>query len=132
MMSLFAAKNLAGAAGAALALASASASASPSAETPPGRDRLGLRWSAPPGCPQADDIRALVRSYTRGEAGGELRAEASIVPIAGAWRMILTLNDEAKTIEGASCGDLGEAAAIVISLALAPNQAEPTTGRTSA
>jgi hypothetical protein len=100
---------------------------------------LSLKWSAPPGCPSADDVRREVARQAHvvpGRAPPELVAEARVEPIGERWRVELRTTRAGvagyQTLEDDSCELLARATALVLALSLydagdavAPAGAEP-------
>ncbi len=99
-----------------------------------GESGLRLTWSAPDGCPNADDVRAAaLRDSAENTAPGNevLEAEAAVEPIGSAgetartgWRVRLRTRRGIMTgereIEAATCSGVAEATAVVLALALVP------------
>lgn len=87
---------------------------------------LTLRWDAPDPCPDEAQVRQRVAAYlSEGTALRELSAEAKLREREpGAWSLELRFDGGAKQLEGGSCGELADAAAVVLSLALAPGDEE--------
>lgn len=91
---------------------------------------LRLAWTAPAGCPSADDVRsATLRGVDRGKMlSGTLVANASVEQVAtNSWRVKLKTQRGAsageREIEGPTCAGVADATAVVLALALVP----PTT-----
>lgn len=90
---------------------------------------LRLTWSAPPGCPQVEEVRsATLRETGPPQSAGEdvLEAEANVeqTDADGGWRVRLrtrrgTITGE-REIEAATCNGVAEATAVVLALALVP------------
>lgn len=91
---------------------------------------LRLAWSAPPGCPNGDDVKAAtLRSVDRGKMlSGTLLADASVEQLTpSSWRVRLKTqrgdNAGEREIEGPTCAGVADATAVILALALVP----PTT-----
>jgi len=96
-------------------------------------EQLHLEWTAPPECPTA----AQVLDAIHGILGPERRvmedalvARATVEPLDGGF-MVLRLETEQRgergqrTIEGHSCTDLADAAALLVALAIDPTAVPP-------
>jgi hypothetical protein len=86
---------------------------------------LSLTWSAPSGCPSADDVRREVARQAHvvpGRAPPELVAEARVEPIGERWRVELRTTRAgvagSQTLEDDSCELLARATALVLALSL--------------
>jgi hypothetical protein len=86
---------------------------------------LSLKWSAPPGCPSADDVRREVARQVHvvpGRAPPELVAEARVEPVGERWRVELRTTRAGvagfQTLEDDSCELLARATALVLALSL--------------
>lgn len=92
---------------------------------------LALSWSAPPGCPTADNVQARVDSLLGGEASGssvaDVRASGQVERVDNGFRLLLNVGvgstPSSRTIEARTCDELAGAAAIAIAL-LARSSAE--------
>jgi len=94
---------------------------------------LALAWDAPPGCPSAALVRRRLHALAGGEVrlgDGRVRAEGHIEHADGRYRLTLVVHDGAsvrtRSIEAASCADLGGAAAVALGLLLRSDTSEPT------
>ena len=88
-------------------------------------DACGLEWRAPAGCPGAQQIRQRVRELLGGQSSSSTRLRASAtVARTGDRKLQLTLatylgdSRGERRVEGASCQDLANAAAIHLALLL--------------
>lgn len=92
---------------------------------------LRLTWSAPAGCPSADEVRAATMRETgarQANDGEILEAEAQVEPTeesnAASWRVRLRTRRGTATgereIEAATCSGVADATAVVLALALVP------------
>ncbi len=106
-------------------LAQAGAAVDPS---PPPPAAIDLDWNAPPGCPDGAAIRDEVLRLTGPMAQGSrhLKASASISPAAGkGWTLSLATDLDGmtgeRTLSGASCASLSDAAALMLALILNPD-----------
>lgn len=98
-----------------------------------------LSWTAPRSCPDEGFVRGEVARLTRTRAGGEepLRVRASVSSDArGRWRLELRTTrgalDATRVLEGPECAPLADAAALITSMMVDPDEAllaavEPTT-----
>ena len=91
---------------------------------------LRLAWSAPPGCPTSDDVKAATLRSVDPEKmlRGTLLADASVEQLgAASWRVRLKTrrgdNAGEREIEGPTCAGVADAMAVILALALMP----PTT-----
>jgi len=103
------------------------------AQTQPAADpsrptSINLDWDAPPGCPDGAAVRAealrLIGPTTQGSR--HLKASASILPAPGkGWTLSLATNLDGvmgeRTLSGASCESLSDAAALMLALILNPD-----------
>lgn len=109
-------------AGFALALFAAPAGAEPAAG-------LDLDWSVPPGCPEKAEVLREIERLLGGERalhdGAPLRALGAIRLEAGRFRLELRFpsasSELTRYVESESCGELDEAAALILALSLDPN-----------
>lgn len=87
---------------------------------------LRLDWQAPAGCPDGAALRARVVTLVGAEAAAQARlaARAVVRPQAGRWALELDLlrpgGQDRRTLADADCHALGEAAALVIAVAIDP------------
>jgi hypothetical protein len=92
---------------------------------------LALSWSAPPGCPTAENVQARVDSLLGDGAGAgsvaDVRATGQVERVDSGYRLLLTMGvgstPSSRVIEGRTCDELAGAAAIAIAL-LARSSAE--------
>jgi hypothetical protein len=97
-----------------------------------GPEGLELSWSAPPGCPGEAEVLALVEQLV-GERKITLRqplwARGSVALSDGLFRLELSwrsASEEAvRTVEGESCAEVSQAAAVIIALAADPAAEQP-------
>ena len=88
-----------------------------------------IQWTAPRGCPRAEDVRARVRELAGSHnADTRLRAEATITRRAEGGlelRLVLRMAELVgeRRIQGRSCSDLADSAAIAVALLV--RSAEP-------
>jgi hypothetical protein len=87
--------------------------------SPGARAEIDLQWTAPPNCPQGDEVRQRLRSLAGPSLDRvELRTEATIEQADdGHYRLRLrVLDDEVRerVIESDSCSDLAGAAAVAL------------------
>jgi hypothetical protein len=95
---------------------------------------LELSWTAPPGCPGENEVLVAVEQLV-GERKGVLHqplwAQGSVVSLDGRFRLDLswrTASAEAvRTVEGDTCAEVSQAAAVIIALAMDPTteQSQP-------
>lgn len=88
---------------------------------------LELVWSAPEGCPGEADVLAAVEQLAGGpDAALErpLRAEARVERTDGGFRLALAWKtataSAVRTVEGATCAEIAQAAAVIVALAADP------------
>jgi len=87
---------------------------------------LRLDWQAPAGCPDGAALRARVVTLVGAEAAAQARlaARAVVRAQAGRWALELDLlrpgGQDRRTLADADCHALGEAAALVIAVAIDP------------
>jgi hypothetical protein len=83
-----------------------------------------LTWDAPEECPRREEILQLVQIPDR--ASGKLVAQATVREIAGEYHLSLTTQQEGqgghRNLTAASCKELGEVTAALLSLSLATNE----------
>lgn len=80
-----------------------------------------IAWEAPAACPGADALRAQVAGHLgRDLADDEVTARVVITRHGKRWRMALTMADGERGLEAASCDDLVASAALIVAMALAP------------
>lgn len=91
-------------------------------------DRLQLDWRAPAACPDGAEIHSRVSELPPERAAHRraLRASARISEIAGGYRLDLATNQGNRSIVASDCDELGNAAALLLSLlADGPAEAQP-------
>ncbi|MEP7052456.1 MAG: hypothetical protein ABJB12_18965 [Pseudomonadota bacterium] len=104
--------------------------------------RFALSWSAPPGCPTAENVQARVDALLGGGTGAssvaDVRASGQVERVDSGFRLLLSMGvgstPSSRVIEARTCDALAGAAAIAIAL-LARSTAETsasTTGSDSA
>lgn len=92
-------------------------------------DPFTLEWTAPAGCPSEDDARGRIAAALGEVDAPTLRAQASITQTEdGMFALALTLGRDGeppgtRTLEGASCAEVADAAVLVIAIAIDPNAA---------
>jgi hypothetical protein len=105
-------------------LAMALASGAAGAQAP----RFHLDWSAPEGCPTAEDVvsraeRLLGRPLPEA-APADLRVRARLEPSGEHWQLHLSQTSsagaEARDVSAPACAELGDAAALLIALSIDP------------
>ncbi len=94
-------------------------------EAPPAAPVADLHWSAPEGCPRADEIEAMVVHRLGDDAERPLlRVDATITTADEGFVLDLRLRradqDDRRSIESARCEALGRATALLVALALDP------------
>jgi hypothetical protein len=88
-----------------------------------------VAWEAPPECPQREQVLARVAELLADEPASPLAIRANVsVEAGGAYRAeIVTREPEGaartRVLSAPSCGELAEASAVVIALAIAPGAA---------
>src|SRR5687768_10747089 len=90
---------------------------------------VSLQWSAPPECPQAEQLNATIRRLLEGvgPSGDNIRATGRVVREgSGRWRWrlrLVTQRGEAaseRVLEDASCEAIAEATALILALMIDP------------
>lgn len=118
-------------------LSLAGALAPPQAVDPDPTAALQLSWEAPPGCPDGEDVRRRVADLLASvDAQGTPRAIAVrgvVTPDGGGQaRLALRIVDgEAKgerALVGADCREVAEAAALIVSMTIAPGAVDALAG----
>lgn len=84
-----------------------------------------LAWQAPAGCPDGAEVLRRLARLAPGRPAPALRADGSIAPLVdGTWRLQLALRGpgvaDTRTIEAADCSALGDVAALLLAIAVAP------------
>lgn len=92
---------------------------------PPEPDALRLAWQAPQACPTEAQVRAGVDALLEQAPLRPLSAQGEITRHGDTWRLVLRFRDTTKELEASSCEALGDAAAVILSLALSPDQVQP-------
>jgi len=85
-------------------------------------------WQAPDGCPDTDEVRALVSEMLDRElvfdADAEARVQGTVFAEADGYRVELETEvldkNERRTLVGSTCDDVAEASVLVVTLALEP------------
>lgn len=98
-------------------------------------EALELRWSAPPECPAAADVRADVRALVADAEDPQPTTITATVSLAesGRWALELDVDNVLvsgrRTLEAESCADLAHATAMIAAIAIDPfagtQQTEP-------
>ncbi len=90
-----------------------------------------LVWSAPASCPSAEEIQARVAALRTTEPGGDgiVDIRAEVVQDGELHRLALTTeyrgHSDTRELAARECAELGEAVALVVSFALAPEPPAP-------
>jgi hypothetical protein len=84
-----------------------------------------LVWDAPPACPGREAALDRVRATTREAAGDDVHAEVRIrAESDGRWSATVSVtageSRSERLLDGASCGAVADAAALIVGLSLAP------------
>jgi hypothetical protein len=87
-------------------------------------ERLALTWSAPAGCPSAENVQARVSGLLGGDASAarvaDVRAAGQVERVDGGFRLLLSMGiagaPSSRVIEARTCDELAGAAAIAIAL----------------
>lgn len=91
---------------------------------------LELTWRAPAGCPSAAEIEQRIRALLPGDPSGEgvLQVDGEVVVVDGgvalSMRSTFAGHSEQRTLRAPSCGELGEATAVLLAIALEPGRAD--------
>ncbi len=88
------------------------------------RDKLEFEWAAPDECPSRAHVLAEVERMAPRRIEREAHARVVVVAVSGEYRAHVTLRvgsayDE-RDVEGTTCGEIADAAALLVALALAP------------
>lgn len=86
--------------------------------------RLALSWSAPPGCPTAENVQARVDALLGGGANAssvaDVRASGQVERVDNGFRLLLSMGvgntPSSRVIEARTCDELAGAAAIALAL----------------
>ncbi len=85
-----------------------------------------VHWTAPEGCPAADELRhGVERRLGRTLSPGEVDVDARVTePASGGFRLALTTDVEGvhdeRTLDADDCGALADATALIVALAVDP------------
>ncbi|MGH1342595.1 MAG: hypothetical protein ACRBN8_13625 [Nannocystales bacterium] len=92
----------------------------------PSPEGLSLRWDAPEGCPNADDVSDAFQRQAEDERS-PVEAQGTVTHSPGGYRLELHVSGaggrESRTIESNSCASLGETAGLLLAVAADPAQA---------
>ncbi len=86
-----------------------------------------LEWRAPQGCPEVEDIRAKIdaMSERQADAAGTLVVQAQVREVSDGFELALRTEFEGqadeRTLSAASCVELADSTALVVSLSLDPH-----------
>lgn len=90
-----------------------------------------LTWKAPPGCPTQEQLREGIAALVPDPSGGEgvMFVDATVVQLPQRFSVRIVTDfaghvDE-RTVESATCTDLGDATALVVAVALQPRIVGP-------
>lgn len=98
---------------------------------------LTLEWSAPPGCPEREEMERALNRHLHASAAAlaTLQVRTQIVRAGSDYRLNLEIQTERghakRTLVNPQCGPLVDAAAVLIALAIDPNATQITTGEAS-
>lgn len=91
------------------------------------QETLALGWDAPEVCPEGDSIREEVTRLLGGaipEQDESVQAHGVMTEVEGAFRLTLSTSvgdvEGERTLEGESCEELGQAAALILALMIDP------------
>ena len=90
---------------------------------------LELRWTAPAGCPDDEDVRERIEALLTGPPRGEgvMKVAGSVTEAPSGFRLVLATDfdghAENRELSAEACADLGEATAILLAFALEPELA---------
>lgn len=102
--------------------------------SPPVAPRVDLTWRAPATCPDADAIHGRLRELApEPPPGPPVRVEADLTRrTATRWRLRLVLQgpglDDRRVIEASDCRSLADVTALLIALAIAPEEVAARVG----
>lgn len=107
-------------------VSSGGASTLASAFEPAPSGALELDWEAPASCPDEDLVRDRLDDFLGGRPHRAAEATGSIVAEDSGFTLTLAIDGLTKEVHALDCDDLGRTAALVLSLALAPEaESEP-------
>jgi hypothetical protein len=98
---------------------------------------LVLQWSAPPECPDVTDVRESVEKALGRELGeadsAALTAHGAVLAASGRWELTLVIGSgtsgaRSRRLEGNSCREVADAAALVLALALEKGEPDSRQG----
>jgi len=95
------------------------------------QDPVGLDWTAPDGCPSADEVRAEALRLLAGPPIGPERRVEAVAHVTraegGRWRVTLAMASAAahgqRSLETDSCATLAEATALIVAIMVDPDRA---------
>ncbi len=96
--------------------------------TAPAEAGWRLRWDAPAGCPAGDEVRATIERTIGDKPTSALSAEATVERVDDTqWRLTLRVDGASgsgtRTLSAANCGELADASALIVAIAIAPELA---------
>lgn len=87
-------------------------------------EALTLEWSAPSSCPSEPALRSKVAALVEGAPLRDLSANVTIVASGEGWTLTLQFESTRKVLQSPTCSELVDAAAVILSLALSPDNPE--------
>ena len=95
---------------------------------PPTPRDYALSWEAPSECPDEASIRRRIEAWRLDPHGeGEMQVTGRVLPTASGYRLTLTTSfagqTNARVVDFGSCSEAGDAAALVVAVALTPSLA---------
>lgn len=103
------------------------------------QEPIALKWTGPAACPSGDDVLSETRRLLGGfpeDGVYRLEARANLERRADGWRLTLDTvrrggaapNEGSRILDAADCGELGQAAALVLALAYDPERVAAARG----
>jgi hypothetical protein len=86
---------------------------------------LAIAWTAPEGCPTADEFRARVAEDLGDAPAGDREVRVDVERDGDVWRVRVTDGERARELAGASCDEVAEAGALVVAMLLREEPAPP-------
>ncbi len=90
-----------------------------------------LTWEAPPSCPEAEELRERIAALAPNAAGGDglMHVAATVVQLSDRFSVRIATDfagrHDERSAESETCGDLVDATALVVAVALEPGAEAP-------